>query len=534
MKRLGVSAGLIAPIHHGQPWILRQHGIRDHAILTGKMHRQLMDASGASQDLPRQEDNHRCCLVRVTHAADRSGQQICLCSLRVVRDLTDQVRLSERISGSLAVLPRCLATGQSGIIIMRLEIHGWRVPLNRYRNHGYTEERIEKHSNTFDLSQIFVIQLFENIFERTSGNAAHRPIKTLSPVVPRSRGMTEAMTETTTAITRRATIIASAATAAVALAAPARAEASQIRLSHGFGIHYLPLMVIRHRKLLEKHLAATGLTPEITWRSLDGGSSINDAMISGALDIAGIGAPGFITLWSKARNIPASAVIGLSALGGGALWLNTNNPNIRSLRDFTAKDKIAVPGIKTSFAAVVLQMAAAKEFGVENYARLDPLTVGLAHPDAFATLVSGKTEITGHVASPPFSNKELSYPNIHRVFTTVDLLGPITIDVAYAPKRFADANPRIIDAFLAAMDEANALIAADRDGAAESFLAVSEVNMPKAEIRALLDDPETNFKTAPSGVMSYAEFLGKTGQIKTVPQGWTDLFVSQLHSRVGS
>ena len=285
---------------------------------------------------------------------------------------------------------------------------------------------------------------------------------------------------------------------------------------------------------MEKHIGLAGLKPEITWRSLDGGSTINDAMISGALDIAGIGAPGFITLWAKARNIPASAVMGLCGLGGGALWLNTNNPNIKTLRDFTAKDKIAVPGIKTSFAAVVLQMAAAKEFGIENYAQLDPLTVGLAHPDAFATLVSGKTEITGHVASPPFSNKELSYPNIHRVFTTVDLLGPITIDVAYAPKRFTDGNPRVVEAFLAAMDEANALIAADRDGAADSFLAVSDVNMPKSEIRALLDDPETSFKTAPSGVMSYAQFLGKTGQIKTVPQTWTDLFVAQMHTRAGS
>jgi NitT/TauT family transport system substrate-binding protein len=334
---------------------------------------------------------------------------------------------------------------------------------------------------------------------------------------------------------RRSLLAGAVAASSLSGTRSARAEASAVRLSHGFGIHYLPLMVIRDRKLLEKHTQAMGIGKlDISWRSLDGGSSINDAMLSGALDIAGIGAPGFITLWSKARAVPASAVMGICGLGGGALWLNTNNPNIKTLRDFTAKDKIAVPGIKTSFAAVVLQMAAAKEFGIENFAQLDPLTVGLAHPDAFATLVSGKTEITGHVASPPFSNKELTYPNVHRVFTTVDLLGPITIDVAYAPKRFTDANPRIMEAFLTAMDEANAMIAADRDGAADSFLRVSEVNMPKAEIRALLDDPETSFKTAPAGVMSYAQFLGKTGQIKTVPTIWTDLFIPQLHNRAGS
>lgn len=327
------------------------------------------------------------------------------------------------------------------------------------------------------------------------------------------------------------------ATAAATLLRPAVARAATlpVRLSHGYGIHYLPMMVIRDHRLLDKHSARLGVGPlDISWRILDGGSSINDAMIAGALDIAATGAPGFITLWSKARAIPASAVTGVCGLGRGALWLNTNKASIKTLRDFTPADKIAVPGIKTSFAAVVLQMAAARAFGIENFAQLDPLTVGLAHPDAYAALVSGRTEITGHVASPPFSNKELSAPNVHRVFTTLDLLGPITIDVVYSPKRFTEANPLLMEAFLAAMDEANAMIAADKDGAATSFLRVSEVSMPKAEIRALLDDPETSFTTAPSGVMSYARFLSQTGQIKTAPAVWSDLFIPQLHDRQGS
>lgn len=324
-----------------------------------------------------------------------------------------------------------------------------------------------------------------------------------------------------------------AGVAAVA-AGPARAEATEIRLSHGYGIHYLPLMVMRDRKLLEQHAAAKGLGAlSLSWRTLDGGNTINDAMLSGALDIAGSGAPGFIALWAKARN-GSSAVIGVCGLGNGALWLNTNRPEVGSLRDFTDRDKIAVPGIKTSFAAVVLQMAAAAEFGIENYAKLDPLTVGLPHPEALAALVSGKTEITGHVASPPFSNQELTYPNVHRVFTTLDLLGPITIDVVFASKRFADANPGIMAAFLAAKDEADALIAADKTAAAESFARVSKVNLPAATIRTMLNDPETTFTLAPQGVLKYAEFLGRTGTIRNPPSAWTELFTSQIHGLPGS
>ncbi len=105
---------------------------------------------------------------------------------------------------------------------------------------------------------------------------------------------------------------------------------------------------------------------------------------------------------------------GISALNSGALWLNTINPRIQSLADYTPKDKIAVPGIKTSYAAVILEMAVAKQFGMDNYTRLDPNMVGLAHPDAYTAMMSGSTEITSHMASPPFSYQELKNPKVHR------------------------------------------------------------------------------------------------------------------------
>ena len=227
-------------------------------------------------------------------------------------------------------------------------------------------------------------------------------------------------------------------------------------------------------------------------------------------------------------------MIGVCALGAGALWLNTNRPEIKTLADIGPKDRIAVPGIKTSFAAVVLQIAAAQTFGIGNYAKLDPQTVGLPHPDALALLVSGKTEITCHFASPPFSQQELTYPNIHRVLSTSDLLGPVTIDMVSARARFADANPDVMQGFLAAMDEANAFIAADKDAAAEIYLRVSGMKMTQPLVRQLLDDPETGFKAAPSGVTKYSDFLASAGLIKPHPASWKEMFVPQIHDRTGS
>ena len=315
----------------------------------------------------------------------------------------------------------------------------------------------------------------------------------------------------------------------------ARAEASLVRISKGYGILYLPLIVMEQQKLLEKHAAAAGLGPvQVQWLTLDGGNVINDAMLAGTLDIAGIGAPGFITLWSKARGIAASEVIGLSGLSATSLYLNTNNPKIKTIKDFGPNDKIALPGIKTSLSAVVLQMIAAHEFGRENYNKLDPLTVGLSHPDALVALTAGKTEITAHFTSPPFSYLELKDPKITRVVNSVDVIGNITLDVVFAPKRFTEANPKLIAAFLEAQEEANRLIVEKPDLAAEIFVNSSKVKVATDEVLSILKDKDTRFSTTPDQVMNFADFMGLAGTIKTKPKYWKELFIPLLHSRSGS
>jgi NitT/TauT family transport system substrate-binding protein len=257
-------------------------------------------------------------------------------------------------------------------------------------------------------------------------------------------------------------------------------------------------------------------------------------MLAGTLDIAGTGAPGFLTLWSKAKGNPRAEVIGVSGMSTTALVLNTTNPDVKSLKDFSAKDRIAMPGIKTSLAAVVLQMAAAKEFGPENYAKLDAFTVGIPHPEAYAALTSGKTEIDAHFASPPYANLELQNPRVHTVVNSVQLFGNITLDVVFAPKRFVAANPKTIEAFLAAFDEACDLIKSDPKGAAEIFLRSLKTKMSVEEALPMVQDRDTQFSSTPNGVMTFANFLASIGSMKQKPAAWTDLFVLQLHGRQGS
>ena len=321
---------------------------------------------------------------------------------------------------------------------------------------------------------------------------------------------------------------------AALLAAPS-AEAGELRISKGFGIHFLPLYVAEHRRLVEKHAAAAGLGDiKVSWPVIDGGNNINDAMLSGALDIAAIGVPGFLILWDKAKGNARFEILGLSAVGAGSLYLNTRNPGIRTLADFTPRSRIAVPGIKTSYAAVVLQMAAAQAFGMEHYARLDPLTVGLSHPDAVIAMLSGRSEIDSHVASPPFSYIELDNPSIHRVFSSVELFGNMTVIMSCTTRKFRDANPQLTNAVVAALDEAAVFVAANKPEAARIYRELTKIKSSDEQIMRILDDPDTRFSIVPQGIMRYADFMHGVGTLRSKPPSWKDLFAPEISGLPGS
>lgn len=335
--------------------------------------------------------------------------------------------------------------------------------------------------------------------------------------------------------TRRSILAAASGAAWIAHDTPmARAQARELRISHGYSTGYLPLMVMRDQALIEKHAARLGVAvPQITWQLTDGGNNINDAMLAGSLDIASTGIPGYLVLRDRTLG-RRQELIGVSSLSFGALWLNTISPRLRSLADYGPGDRIALPGIKTSFAAIVLQMAVAKQFGIENYARLDPLTVGMPHPEAYAAMMSGRTEITSHFASPPFSYQELKNPAVHRVLNTADAVGRLSILMVMTQRYFAAANPGLMQAFVAAQNEANAFIAADPEGAGDAYRRVAKLNVPHDQMMEVLTGGEEGFSTVPNGSQTYATFLAESGVIKSKVASWRDLFLPALHTENGS
>jgi len=321
----------------------------------------------------------------------------------------------------------------------------------------------------------------------------------------------------------------------IVAAASASAEVGQLRISRGFGVHYLPLYVMQEKKLLQKRALAAGLdSVEVEYLLIDGGNHINDAVLARSVDIASTGTGGFLTLWAKSKGNPNLEVIGLGGSASGGMTMTTRNPTLKSLRDVTEKHRIAVPGIKTSLGAIILQMAVAKEFGDPQYARLDHLTVSLPYPEAVAAMLSGRSEITAHIASAPFSYMELESPGIHKVFNSVELFGHLTTIMAFTTQQFRSENPKLTASFVAALQDAIEFIAAGKVEAAQIYAETAKVKQPEAEILRIINDPDLRFTLVPAGIMSYANFMHRVGLLKLKPESWKDVFVSELHGLPGN
>lgn len=315
-------------------------------------------------------------------------------------------------------------------------------------------------------------------------------------------------------------------------ASPAAAEVREVRIARQYGLGYLPLIVAEQQHLIEKHAKAAGLGDvKVTWATLGGGSATNDALLSGSVDYVSSGVAPLVVLWAKSNG----AVKGLAALDTSPLFLNTSNPNVKSIRDFGDKDRIALPAVKVSIQAIVLQMAAAKAFGFENYARLDKLTVSMKHPDAMAALLSGRSEINGHLTSPPFMFQELDNKGVRTVLNSYDVLGgPHTFNVISTTRTFYEANPKVNRAVLAAIEEADEFIKKNRRAAAEIYIKSSGTKESPSDLLSQLNNPALGYSTTPTNISKFADFMYQTGTIKTRPKDWKDLFFPAVHGKKGS
>lgn len=325
------------------------------------------------------------------------------------------------------------------------------------------------------------------------------------------------------------------AAAVVMPSGPALGEVREVRFARNLGLGYLQLYVMEELRLVEKHAANDGLGAlKVSYAPIGSPAAINDLLLSGSVDFGAAGVPPFIIAWDKTRKTSIQ-IKALSALNAQPAYLTTINPAIHSLSDFTDKDRIALPAVKSSLQAILLQMAAEKVFGAGQQTRLDRLTVSLSHPDGTTALLSGRSEITAHFTSAPFQYQQLQDARIHKVLSSYEITGgPATFSALWGTTPFHQANPRTARAVLAAVEEATDFIGHNRAEAARIFIKVENSKLPVEFVESLLADPEITYSVAPQNILKFTDFMARAGTIGTKPATWQEMFFPELHGRSGS
>ena len=323
--------------------------------------------------------------------------------------------------------------------------------------------------------------------------------------------------------------------AAFAMLAPghAFAETKTVRLAKQFGISYLPLTIIEKKGLLEAEGKKLGLDLKTEWVQFTGGAPMNEALISGTLDIVSGGVGPMLVIWGKTRG--NLGVKGVAALNSMPLYLNTTDANVKSVKDFSEKDKIGLPTVKVSIQAIVLQMAAEKALGEGKANALDALTVSMGHPDAETAMMNGKSEVDAHFGAAPYQYDELKDARVHKVLDSYEVLGgPHVFNVIWATTRYHDQNPLVIKALLAALGDAMELIKSNPSEAAAIWIADEHSKMAQDEVERIIKLPENEWTITPKKVMVFADFMARNGLVSGKPASWKDVFFSDIHDLPGS
>jgi NitT/TauT family transport system substrate-binding protein len=327
--------------------------------------------------------------------------------------------------------------------------------------------------------------------------------------------------------------LAALALACALTTAPAKAELGEIKITKQPGLLFAPMLLMEQHKLVEKHAQQSGVPDlKVSWVTIMSGGANNDALLSGSVHITTSGVTNMLLLWGK-TNGDVKAITGVSGL---PFKLVTRNPNIKTIKDYTPSDRIAVPTVRQSIQAITLGIALQKAYGDDKAnEKLLANQVTMGHPDALVALLNPQHEVASHFASSPFQEIALKNPAIHVVLESRDALGgDCHVALAYATSKFYEENPKAVRAFLAAYEEAVGMIKSDPKGSALTYLAMVKERATPEEVEQLLSQPGAIFQAAPVRTMVYAEYMAKAGFIKPMPKSWKDYFFPLLHERDGS
>jgi len=317
----------------------------------------------------------------------------------------------------------------------------------------------------------------------------------------------------------------------------AKAEVQVVRIGETYGLTHLPSYVVEDLKLIEKHAAKRGINGlKVSVNRVGNGNVVTDLLLSGNIDVAITGVIPFMVLWDKTRG--PGKVRAIASMSECNVFLFSTDPKISTLDDYSGTDRIAMTDVKTTTWALLLQMAAAKKYGWDQRQKFEPLSVAMANGEATAAMLSGKTEVKSHITMLPFSEVERSSRNIKTILSSRDIFGSrYSAAVAFSTEKFDSQNPNVAAAISDAFDEAMEFITGNPEEAAKIYNKHEPQTGGIESIIKMMDPngpDELQFRSGPAAFQVFADFMHKSGMLKTKANSWKDFFFERAWSKSGS
>ncbi len=293
--------------------------------------------------------------------------------------------------------------------------------------------------------------------------------------------------------------------------APLRAQAAvpqKVTIVYQNGIGYAAFVVLKSQGTLEKRFAQTSFD----WRQLGNGAAIRDGVIAGDVQVGAGGVPPFLVGWDKGVKWKL-----LTNLCNANLMLVAKSPQFKSLRDFGAGDKIALPAAD-AIQAIELRKAALLQLG--NARALDNNMVFMPHPQGLQAVLSGQVAAT--YSSPPFQGLALAQ-GCHAVVNGDQLFPKASFLVAFMATDFAVQYPDFTAAFYRELNAATAFIRQNPAQTAEWCSKDVEGKISAAELKGQLTAKDTVFESTPHAIVQYALFMQQIGLLDKAPASVKDV-----------
>ena len=282
---------------------------------------------------------------------------------------------------------------------------------------------------------------------------------------------------------------------------------SKLTIAYQYGMAYAPLQVMKEQGLIEKYYPDV----EIDWQVLNSGSAITEGMIANSIDVGAMGLAPAITAISK--GVPSKI---FSAMSSQPHKIMCNNPDIQSISDISAQDKIALVNIG-SFQHILLSMAAEKELGDPH--ALDNNIVAMSHPDGMTALVSGS--VACQLTTSPYVFKEAEYENVFALSSISDVWPEgNTFIVALATTELHEKNPELYNAVVNA--HADAIKYINENPVDVANMLCEKEGVDYETMLSWLEDPACGYAPDTVGVMEMAEFMERVGFVENAPDNYSD------------